>query len=81
MGGIIILSSILISILLWSNFETSVIWPILFIMMSFGSIGFLDDYSKVSKNSSNGISGKMRIILQTLSVCIFIYWIYALCIM
>ena len=75
MGGIIILSSILISILLWSNFNTKVIWPILFIMISFGTIGFLDDYSKVSKNSSNGISGKMRIILQILSVCIFIYWI------
>ena len=75
MGGIIILSSILISISLWSNFETTVIWPIIFIMISFGSIGFLDDYSKVSKNSSNGISGKMRIILQTLSVCIYIYWI------
>ena len=75
MGGLIILSSIIISILLWSNFETTVIWPILFIMISFGGIGFLDDFNKVSRNSSNGISAKMRIVLQISAACIFIYWI------
>ena len=74
MGGIIILLSIIISVLLWSNFTTKVIIPIIFIMFSFGFIGFIDDYSKVAKNSSNGISGRIRILLQTLSVGIFIYW-------
>ena len=75
MGGIIILLSITFSVLLWSNFDTGVMFPIIFIMLSFGFIGFIDDFSKVTKNSSNGISGRVRLILQTLSVGIFIYWI------
>ena len=74
MGGIIILLSITISILMWSDFNTDVMLPILFIMLSFGFIGFIDDYSKVAKNSSNGISGSIRLLLQALSVGIFIYW-------
>jgi len=74
MGGIIILLSITFSVLLWSDFDTDVMFPIIFIMLSFGFIGFIDDFSKVNKNSSNGISGRVRLILQTLSVGIFIYW-------
>jgi len=74
MGGIIILLSITFSVLLWSDFDTGVMFPIIFIMLSFGFIGFIDDFSKVTKNSSNGISGRVRLILQTLSVGIFIYW-------
>ena len=74
MGGIIILLSIIFSVLLWSDFDTGVMFPIIFIMLSFGFIGFIDDFSKVTKNSSNGISGRVRLILQTLSVGIFIYW-------
>ena len=74
MGGIIILLSIAISVLMWSDFNTDVMLPIIFIMLSFGFIGFIDDYSKVAKNSSNGISGRVRLLLQTLSVGIFIYW-------
>ncbi len=74
MGGIIILLSIAFSIFLWSDFDTDVMFPIIFIMLSFGFIGFIDDYSKVAKNSSNGISGRLRLFLQTLSVGIFIYW-------
>tara|TARA_Y100000389_G_C17430908_1_gene502556 strand:+ start:319 stop:1407 length:1089 start_codon:yes stop_codon:yes gene_type:complete len=74
MGGIIILLSIAVSVLMWSDFNTDVMLPILFIMLSFGFIGFIDDYSKVAKNSSNGISGRIRLLLQALSVGIFIYW-------
>ena len=74
MGGIIILLSIAVSVLIWSDFNTDVMLPILFIMLSFGFIGFIDDYSKVAKNSSNGISGRIRLLLQALSVGIFIYW-------
>ena len=74
MGGIIILLSIIISLSLWGNFNTEVMFPIIFIMISFGFIGFIDDFSKIAKNSSNGISGRIRLLLQTLSVGIFIYW-------
>ena len=43
--------------------------------VSFGFIGFIDDLKKVKANSSNGISGKIRILLQILIVIIFVYWV------
>ena len=74
MGGFIILLSILISIILWSNFTSQILWPCLFIMMSFGAIGFLDDYKKILNNTSDGVSGKNKIILEILFALIFILW-------
>ena len=64
MGGIIILLSIIGSILLWVNPESFISWPVIFILVSFGLIGFADDFSKVKNNSSKGISAKIRIFLQ-----------------
>tara|TARA_B100001029_G_C15022395_1_gene431420 strand:- start:277 stop:1362 length:1086 start_codon:yes stop_codon:yes gene_type:complete len=75
MGGIIILLSIIISIIFWCNPESHITWPVVFVMISFGLIGFIDDLKKVKSNSSNGIPGKVRIIFQILVVIIFIYWI------
>ena len=78
MGGFIILLSIIISILLWSNFSSQILWPCLFIMISFGIIGFFDDYKKVSNNTSDGVSGKTKIILEILCAVIFVIWSSAL---
>ena len=75
MGGIIILLSIIISIIFWCNANSLITWPVVFVMISFGLIGFIDDLKKVKTNSSNGISGKVRISFQILIVIIFIYWI------
>ena len=75
MGGIIILLSIVGSILLWVNPESFISWPVIFILVSFGLIGFADDLSKVKNNSSKGISAEIRIFLQIIVSLIFIYWI------
>ena len=75
MGGIIILLSIIISIIFWCNPNSTITWPVVFVMMSFGLIGFIDDLKKIKTNSSNGISGKIRILLQILVVIVFVYWI------
>jgi len=75
MGGIIILLSIIVSIILWCNPNSLITWPVVFVMIFFGLIGFIDDLKKVKTNSSNGISGKVRISFQILIVIIFIYWI------
>ena len=75
MGGIIILLSIIISIIFWCNPNSLITWPVIFVMVSFGLIGFIDDLKKIKSNSSNGISGKIRILFQLLIVIIFIYWI------
>ena len=75
MGGIIILLSIIISIIFWCNPDSLITWPVVFVMVSFGLIGFIDDLKKITNNSSNGISGKIRILFQILVVVIFVYWI------
>ena len=53
MGGIIILLSIVGSILLWVNPESYISWPVIFILVSFGLIGFTDDFSKVKNLEEN----------------------------
>ena len=62
MGGLLILTSLLISTLLWANLENKYILYLIFITLSFGFIGFLDDYRKLIKKK--GISAKSKIIMQ-----------------
>ena len=55
MGGIIIIISIVLSTLLWSDILNKNIWILLFVILSFGGIGFYDDYKKFILSSSDGI--------------------------
>ena len=64
MGGLIILSSTIISTLLFANLTNPYIWICLFVLVSFGALGFMDDYTKVSKDNYRGISGKMKLTIQ-----------------
>jgi len=64
MGGLLILSSLVISTLLWADLSNRYIWVVLFVTVSFATIGFADDYIKIKKKSSDGLSSKQKIILQ-----------------
>ena len=66
MGGIMILLAVLIATLLWSDYTNKFIWSCLAITFGYGLIGFIDDFIKVSKNTSDGLNGKLKIILQVL---------------
>ncbi len=66
MGGIIIIISIVLSTILWSDVLNKNIWIMLFVILSFGAIGFYDDYKKFIYSSSDGISGKSKLLLQIL---------------
>lgn len=66
MGGLMILTGIVISSLLWCNLSNPYFWACLFIMLSFGAIGFYDDYLKVTKQSEKGLSGKARLGIEFL---------------
>lgn len=61
MGGILIIGATVISTLLWSKLTVHYIWLVLFITVGFGIIGFLDDYAKLTKKSSRGIPGMVRL--------------------
>ena len=71
MGGLLILSSLVISSLLWVPLGNPYLWPVLVVIVSFGSIGLVDDWMKLSKNTSKGLSGKRKLLLQ-LVICIFV---------
>lgn len=66
MGGLIIIGSGTVSTLLWGNLENIYVWMGLFILLSFGAIGFYDDYLKVTKQSDKGFSGKARLCAEAL---------------
>ncbi len=60
MGGLLILSALVLSTLLWARLDTPYIWIVLLVTIGFGAIGFADDYAKVSKHNTKGVSGKLR---------------------
>jgi phospho-N-acetylmuramoyl-pentapeptide-transferase len=64
MGGFMILISSMIATLLWADLTNAYVWIVLLVTLSFGLLGFTDDYQKVTKRSSAGISGRAKLIVQ-----------------
>lgn len=64
MGGLMILICLTVATLLWMEWNKPYVWAVLFVTLGFGTIGFLDDYNKVMRRSSAGISGRMRLLLE-----------------
>ncbi|SCA57413.1 phospho-N-acetylmuramoyl-pentapeptide transferase [Candidatus Terasakiella magnetica] len=64
MGGIMILSSMSISVLLWADLSNPYIWSVMLVTLGYGLIGFADDYLKVSKKNTKGLPGKMKLLGQ-----------------
>ena len=74
MGGLLIVGALLTSTLLWARLDNPFVLLVLFVTMSYGAIGFWDDYAKVLKQSSKGVPGRIRILLGVLIAAIAAYW-------
>ena len=61
MGGLIILISLGIASLLWSDLQNPYVWAVLLVTLSFGTIGFVDDFAKVTKQHHGGLSARTRL--------------------
>jgi phospho-N-acetylmuramoyl-pentapeptide-transferase len=66
MGGLMILSGLVVSTVLWANPSNPYVWVVLGVTLGFGSIGFYDDYLKVTKQSHNGFSAGTRLLIEFL---------------
>lgn len=64
MGGLMILAGITVSTLLWAQLFNPYVWIVLLVTLSYGAIGFYDDFLKVTKRSSQGFSGRQRLVLE-----------------
>ena len=64
MGGLMILTSLSLSILIWMDLRNPFVWASLFVTLGFGAIGFMDDYDKVTKATTAGIPGRVRLLLE-----------------
>ena len=66
MGGLMILSGIVVSTVLWANPLNPYVWIVLGVTLGFGLVGFYDDYLKVTRQSHTGFSGRTRILAEAL---------------
>ena len=78
MGGLMILSGILVSTLLWANLQNAYIWIVLGVTLAYGAIGFYDDYLKVTRQTAGGFGGKARLALEFIIAGIAAYAIMRL---
>jgi phospho-N-acetylmuramoyl-pentapeptide-transferase len=77
MGGVLIVVSIILPTLLWANLRTRYIWVAVFATLAFGAVGFADDYLKIVRSRSLGLTAREKIGFQTLvSISIGIYLLY-----
>ena len=64
MGGLMILTALVLSMLVWMDLGSPFVWACLAVTIGFGFIGFLDDYDKVSKRSHRGVPGRVRLLME-----------------
>jgi phospho-N-acetylmuramoyl-pentapeptide-transferase len=75
MGGALILFSLTVATLLFANLTNRYVWTALLVTLSFGAIGFWDDYLKISKKNSKGLAGKKKLAWQVV-ILLFVYYAF-----
>src|SRR5215470_16029325 len=66
MGGVLIVGSVLISTLLWARLSSVYAWTAIIATLLFAAVGFVDDYSKMAKQRSLGLTGRQKLLAQLL---------------
>ena len=77
MGGLILVTSTMLSVLCWADWGNGFVWAILCLFFAFAGIGFIDDYVKI-RRASKGISGKSRLALEGALALAFVLWVQSL---
>ena len=75
MGGLLILIAISTATLLWADLNNRYVWAVFLVTIGFGTIGFADDFIKLSKRSSHGLPGKIKLLLEIAIAGSAVLWI------
>jgi phospho-N-acetylmuramoyl-pentapeptide-transferase len=70
MGGLMILSGVTVSVLLWGNLSNPYVWVVLLLTLVYGAVGLYDDYLKVTRQSADGFRGRIKIVIETIAALI-----------
>ncbi|WP_333793951.1 phospho-N-acetylmuramoyl-pentapeptide-transferase [Hyphomicrobium sp.] len=73
MGGLMILASVTVATLLWSDLSNAYVWVVLLVTLAYGSIGFYDDFLKITKQQSDGFGGKARLALELIVAAVAVH--------
>lgn len=76
MGGLLILSSLVLSTLLWVDLSNAYVWCVLAVTCLYGLIGFLDDYLKLTQKNPKGLPGKIKLLFQIIVAGVVSFWLY-----
>ena len=77
MGGVLILLALTVSTLLWADLRNGMVWAVLLVTLGFGLLGFADDWLKVTKRNTKGVSARGKLVVQFglgLLVAVMILW-------
>jgi len=77
MGGALILIVILVTTLLWGRLDNQFVWIALFVTMSFGVVGWYDDYLKLSQKNSRGLIARWKMFWQSVITLIAVFYLYS----
>jgi len=66
MGGVLIVGSVVLSTLLWARLSSLYVWTAMIATLAFGAVGFADDYAKMAKQRSLGLTGRQKLLAQLL---------------
>jgi phospho-N-acetylmuramoyl-pentapeptide-transferase len=64
MGGVLVIGAVFVASVMWARLDNQFVWLALFTMVYLGGLGFADDYLKVTKKKSDGISGRVKLVCQ-----------------
>lgn len=78
MGGVLILFAFFISMIIWGDWTNPFLWIVIVTALLFSSIGFIDDYLKIKKQNSDGLSRRQKIAAQSISTILICIWLLSL---
>lgn len=78
MGGVLILFAFFISVLIWGDWDNPFLWIVIVTALLFSTIGFIDDYLKIKKQNSDGLSRRQKILAQSISAILICVWLLSL---